>query len=415
METELTVVQVPIGELKPSEYNPRKWSDIARKGVTASLERFGFVQPLVANSAPARKGVIIGGNFKLDIAQKKGMKTLPVVWVNIPDIEKEKELNLRLNKNQGEFDNELLAEFDEDMLKEVGFEGNDLDKIFKDEDEEDFDEEKELKEIVTPTTKLGELYQLGRHRLLCGDATKKEDVEKLTDGSKIDMVFCDPPYGVSYVGKTKDALEIENDKLSGEELATFLSKSFANMFEALKKGGAWYVAGPAGQPYTMIFSKALEPHNWRHTIVWVKNVFVMGRADYHYRHEYIFYGWKEGESHYFIEERDRDTVFETEPTDQEIILHYRANLEKSDVWRFKKPARNKEHPTMKPIELVAQSIRNSSKRDEVILDLFGGSGSTLIAADQISRTCYMLELDPKYCDVIIKRWEKLTGEKAKKI
>lgn len=412
---ELIIHQVNIEELKPADYNPRKWSETARRGLTESLDTFGFVQPIVANSAPERRGVIIGGNFKLNIAKEKGLKTVPVVWVNIPDLKKEKELNLRLNKNQGEFDNDLLSQFDEDMLKQIGWDSKDLDKIFDEDKDDDFDAEEEVKKIVEPTTKLGDIFQLGRHRLICGDATNTEDVKKLTGGVQVDMVFCDPPYGVSYVGKTKDALEIKNDKLLSEELLIFLSKSFSTMFEVLKQGGSWYVAGPAGQPYNMIFNRALEHHNWKHTLVWVKQTFVMGRADYHYKHEIIYYGWKEGAPHYFIDDRTKDTVWEKEPTDEEIIKWFRKEIKKTDVWKFKKPARNKEHPTMKPIGLCQQAIRNSSKRGEIILDLFGGSGSTLVAADQVSRTCYMSELDPKYCDVIIKRWEKLNGEKAVKI
>lgn len=412
---ELTIHQIAIEELKPADYNPRKWSETARRGLTASLDAFGFVQPIVANSAPERRGVIIGGNFKLDIAKEKGMKTVPVVWVNIPDIKKEKELNLRLNKNQGEFDNELLGEFDEDLLKEIGWDSKDLDKIFKDDEEDDFDAEKEVGKIINPTSKLGDIFELGRHRLICGDANSIEDVKKLMGGVQADMVFTDPPYGVSYVGKTKDALEIKNDKLLADELLVFLSKSFSTMFGVLKKGGVWYVAGPAGQPYNMAFNRALENHNWKHTLVWVKQTFVMGRADYHYKHELIYYGWKEGAAHYFTDDRTKDTVWEKEPTDQDILRWFRSEIEKTDVWKFKKPARNREHPTMKPIALCQQAIRNSSKRGEIILDTFGGSGSTLIAAEGVSRVCYISELDPKYCDVIIKRWEKLTGEKAKKI
>lgn len=183
METELIVEQVAIGELKPAEYNPRKWTEKARSGLTKSLDEFGFVAPIVANSAKERRGVVIGGNFKLDIAHKRGLKTVPVVWVNIPDIAREKELNIRLNKNQGEFDTELLAEFEKDMLADVGFESNELDRIFKDENQEDdFDADKEAEKIVTPVAKLGDVYQLGRHRLMCGDSSKKEDVQKLMGG-----------------------------------------------------------------------------------------------------------------------------------------------------------------------------------------------------------------------------------------
>ncbi len=415
MQTELIVKQVPIAELIPAEYNPRKWTEEARKELTKSLGEFGMVQPIVANSNPARKGIVIGGNFKLDILKSKGLTHAPVVWVNLT-LEKEKALNLRLNKNQGDFDFELLAEFEMDMLKEVGFSSKELDKIF-DEDEkgDDFDEDAELAKIVVPVAKLGDIYQLGEHRVMCGDSTKKEDIEKLVGDKKVDMIFVDPPYGVSYVGKTKDALEIKNDKLDSTELEEFLGKAFAIMFEKLRGGGGWYVAGPAGQPFNMAFNRALEHHNWRHTLVWVKNTFAMGRADYHYRHEIIYYGWKEGAPHYFTDDRTKDTVFEQYPTDEEILKWFKKNVDKTDVWRFKKPARNAEHPTMKPVELVAFAIRNSSQRDEIVLDVFAGSGSTLIAAESCHRTAYLCELDPKYVDVIIKRWELLTKRKAIKL
>ena len=182
MQNELKIEQVPISELKPAEYNPRKWSEAARKGLTESLTEFGFVQPIVANAAPERRGVIIGGNFKLDIAKSRGMATVPVAWVNIPDIRREKELNLRLNKNQGEFDFELLADFDEEMLKGVGFDSKEMDKIFSEDGEDDFDGDKEAAAIVTPTSKYGDVYQLGRHRLMCGDSSKAEDVDRLMGG-----------------------------------------------------------------------------------------------------------------------------------------------------------------------------------------------------------------------------------------
>ena len=181
MQTELIVKQVPIDQLKACEYNPRKWTEAARKGLTESLDEFGFMQPIVANSAPERRGVVIGGNFKLDIAQKRGLKELPVVWVSL-SLEKEKALNLRLNKNQGEFDNDLLAEFDATLLAQVGFDSKEIDKIFAEDPEDDFDGEKEAEKITNPTAQAGDVYLLGRHRLMCGDSSKEEDVQKLMGG-----------------------------------------------------------------------------------------------------------------------------------------------------------------------------------------------------------------------------------------
>lgn len=408
MESELKVEQVPIEQLKPADYNPRKWSAQARKGLSDSLDQFGFVQPLVVNSAPERRGVIIGGNFKLDIARQRGLKTLPVVWVNLPDIEKEKNLNIRLNKNQGEFDLDLLADFDPAMLADIGFDSKELDKIFEEEGEDDFDAEKEVAAIVTPTAKLGDVFQIGMHRLMCGDSTDPQHIGKLMDGKTADMVFMDPPYGVSYTGGTKEKLKIENDDLDATQLQAFLEKAFSAVFVNLKRGGSWYVAGPAGQPFNMAFNRGLEPYGWRHTLVWVKNTFVLGRADYHYRHELLFYGWKEGAGHYFTDGRTESTVFEKEPTDEELAKWARTQLEKhGDIWHIKKPARNGEHPTMKPIELVEKAIRNSSRREEIVLDAFLGSAATMVAAHGCARICYGMEFDPRYADVGVRRMLKL--------
>ena len=214
----------------------------------------------------------------------------------------------------------------------------------------------------------------------------------LMDGKMADMVWTDPPYGVSYVGKTKDALEIDNDDLKPAELESFLSAAFTLANEYIQSGGAWYVAAPPGPLFTAFAHPLAALGIWRQTLVWVKSVFVMGRSDYHYRHEAIFYGWKPGGTHYFVDDRTQDTV-----------------------WEFDKPSRNAEHPTMKPIPLIVRAINNSSLKDQVVLDTFGGSGSTLIASEQTGRQCFMMELDPHYVDVIVQRWEQYTGQKAVKI
>jgi len=421
MDTELKVEQVPIGQLIPADYNPRKWSEGARKGLTDSLDAFGFVQPIVANSAPARKGIIIGGNFKLDIATKKGMKTVPVVWVNIPDIQKEKELNLRLNKNQGEFDNDLLAEFDEELLKQVGWESKEIDKIFDEDDEDDFDGDKEAEAIVTPVAKQGDIYQLGRHRLMCGDSANPDDVKKLTGGGMADMVFTDPPYNVNYAGRGKNTSNtIKNDDMDEESFRKMLLAWFQNYSTHLKQGGALYTCY-ASRTHRE-FEDALNGAGFevRNQIIWVKKVASMGWGDYRWKHEPILYCHKKGDTKLnFYGDRKQYTEWTEEMSDDELLKMIKKNITKeeegdSTVWRLHRENKY-DHPTQKPIKLVTIAIRNSSKRDDVVLDLFGGSGSTLIASHEVNRTCWTMELDPKYVDVIIKRWEKATGEKAKKI
>jgi site-specific DNA-methyltransferase (adenine-specific) len=225
--------------------------------------------------------------------------------------------------------------------------------------------------------------------LLCGDSTSIDAVERLMDGHHADMVWTDPPYGVAYVGKTKDALTIENDRLDDAGLEDFLRASLGCALIACRDGASWYIAAPGG-PLFHIFSTVLRPLGvWRETLQWVKNTFVMGRSDYHYRHESIFYGWKPGATHYFVDDRTQDTVLQ-----------------------FDKPARNAEHPTMKPVALIEKCVLNSSKPGEIVLDLFGGSGSTLIACEKTGRVARLMELAPQYCDVICKRFAAFSGKQA---
>jgi DNA modification methylase len=419
MDTDLVIEQVPIEQLVPCDYNPRKWSDAARKGLMASLDEFGMLQPIVANAATDRRGVVIGGNFKLDIALKKGLKTLPVVWVTLTS-EKEKALNLRLNKNQGEFDLDLLSEFDKALLEEVGFESKELDKIFDEDDEDDFDADAEAAAITTPTAKYGEIYELGRHRLMCGDSSKKEDVEKLLGGVLADMVFTDPPYNVNYSGKGKTTSNtIQNDNMDEQSFRTMLNAWFARYAESLKPTGAMYVCY-ASRTHRE-FEDAINANGFevRNQIIWVKKVASFGWGDYRWKHEPILYCHKKGASLNFYGDRKQYTEWTEEPSDTELLKTVRKLVERdeageSTVWRLGREQKY-DHPTQKPVKLVSIAIRNSSKRGDTVLDLFGGSGSTLIAANELNRTAYTMELDPKYVDVIIKRWEKLTGEQAKKI
>lgn len=421
MEGKISIEYVAIEKLVPCDYNPRTWTDTARKQLMRSLDEFGFVQPIVVNSAPNRRGVIIGGNFKLDIARERGVKELPVVWVNLPDIDREKELNLRLNKNQGQFDDDLLAEFDPAMLATVGFDSKELDNIFRDElSDDDFDADAEVAAIVAPTARQGDLYQLGDHRLMCGDSSKQSDVDLLRGGVLADMVFTDPPYNVNYSGNGKTTSNtIQNDNMDEQAFRTMLKAWFACYTASTKPNAPLYCCY-ASRTHRE-FEDALNTNGWevRNQIIWVKKVANMGWGDYRWKHEPIFYCHKRGQSLQFFGDRKQYTEWTEEPTDEELLSAVRKQVTKdeeggSTVWRLGREQKY-DHPTQKPVKLVSIAIRNSSKRDGTVMDLFGGSGSTLIACEQLSRKCLTMELDPKYVDVIVKRWELLTGRKAIKL
>lgn len=392
----MNIQKIKIEKLKRAKYNPRKElkpDDEEYKKLEKSIDEFGSVLPIVVNYDMT----VIGGHQNLTVLENKGYKE---VFCNVVNLNKtqEKALNLALNKISGEWDNDklekLLAELretdiDMDM---TGFSFDEVDDILKDitgSKEDDFDVNQALNEIEEPISKPGDIWLLGKHRLMCGDSTQKEEVMRLMNKQEADMLLTDPPYNVDYVGKTSEALKIENDNMNETEFYNFLIDALRNMFENVKCGGSIYVfhADTEGLNFRNAF-KAVG-FKLAQCLIWVKNTFVMGRQDYQWKHEPILYGWKEGKSHYFINSRSQSTILE-----------------------FDKPTKNAEHPTMKPIDLLAYLIKNSSKEKDIILDLFGGSGSTLIAAEQVNRKCYMMELDPKYCDVIVRRWENLTGQKA---
>lgn len=242
---------------------------------------------------------------------------------------------------------------------------------------------------VEPKTKPGDLYQLGRHRLICGDATVLTDIDKLMAGEKADAIWTDPPYNVAYQGKTKDSLTIENDAMNGEDFYTLLHAAFNNMILHTNSGGAIYIAHADTEG--MNFRKAMVDAGWllKQCLIWVKQSMVMGRQDYHWKHEPILYGWAPGASHNWFTDRKQTTVLE-----------------------FNRPSRNADHPTMKPVELVEYCLGNSCAPQGLVLDCFGGSGTTLIACEKSGRSARLSEIDPKYCDVIVKRWEDYTGKKA---
>lgn len=406
----MKIEKIKIDQLKAAEYNPRRANEKEVEDLKESLKRFGFVEPIVVNSAPKRKDIIIGGHFRVRVAKEMKIKEVPVVYVNIPDIKKEKELNLRLNRNLGQWDLKLLKGFDIDLLKDVGFESSELDRIFEQDILEDnFDADVEYAGIKKPKAKIGDLYLLGKHRLLCGDSIREEDVGRLMEGIKADMVFLDPPYNVNYKGKGKNTSEgILGDKQTEEKFIEFSESWVQRIKEALKEGGVYYICSGYSSYPTFLYALRVNQLYFSQPIIWVKNNTSYGWNDYRYKHEMlikgkkkkekqkkaipILYGWNEGK-HFFIETR-----------------------EEADVWEIKRRASNiMVHPTQKPIELCGRAIRNSSKRDEIVLDLFGGSGTTLISAEKEGRKAYLMELDPKYVDMIIKRWEAYTKKKAIKL
>lgn len=439
---------IPIHQINPAPYNPRKDlkpGDSEYEKIKRSIEEFGYVDPCVWNE---RTGHLVGGHQRFKILVAGGANA---VYCSVVDFEldREKALNVALNKISGEWDlpklKDLLLTWDSDSvdITLTGFDRSEVDDLLRSLDspkeikEDDFDVEGERERIVDPVTQPGDLWILGRHRLLCGDATKSADVDRLMTGATARVVFTDPPYNVAYVGKTKDALRIANDSMPSEQFYEFLRDAFRNMFRVLAPGSAFYVCHADSEGIN--FRRALKDTGGelKQCLIWVKNAFVLGRQDYQWQHEPILYGWKKGAGHKWYGDRKESTVIDgrvplvvTRQEDGSAVLAFQAGAqqvvirtaqyevvyagddENSSLWRFDKPLRNGDHPTMKPVGLPARALRNSSKRGDIALDQFLGGGATLIAAEQTERICYGMELDPKYCDVIVQRWEAFTGRKA---
>lgn len=251
------------------------------------------------------------------------------------------------------------------------------------------DEEYEVSIPVEPKCKLGDTYKLGNHILMCGDSTSPESVRRLIGDRDVDLLLTDPPYNVDYVGKTDEALTIANDAMDDEQYVQFLVEAISNAVEHLKEGASYYIFHADSEGLAVRMAVNASGLRVRQCLIWVKNSIVMGRQDYHWKHEPILYGWKDGAAHYFVNDRTQSTILEVD-----------------------RPQRNDVHPTMKPLPLIKRLVANSTRPGDVVLDLFGGSGTTLIACEEMNRRCFMMEYDPGYCDVIIDRWIKFTGKEA---
>ena len=387
---------IDINKLIPATYNPRKDlkpDDAEYIKIKNSIVKFGFVSPLVIN----KDMTVIGGHQRLKVLKDLGITEVECIVVDL-DKTNEKALNIALNKIQGDWDEDKLEALLQELKLEefdmnlTGFDFDEVDEILNDINgtkEDNFDVDSAYEEIEEPITKPGDVWILGNNRLMCGDSTHKDDIMRLMNNQDADMLLTDPPYNVDYVGKTADALKIVNDNMDDNQFYEFLKLAFKNMFDVTREGASIYVfhADTEG----LNFRKAFKDAGFKlaECLIWKKDCFVMGRQDYQWQHEPVLYGWKEGKAHYFINDRTQSTILE-----------------------FDRPKQSTLHPTMKPIELIAKLIKNSSKENDIILDLFGGSGSTTIAAEQLNRKCYTMELDPKYCDVIVKRWETMTNREA---
>jgi len=438
----LEIVQVPLVDLKLTEYNPRKWNDAQKQELKDSITRFGIVDPILVNNAESRKNIIIGGHFRYTVLKELEYTEVPVIYINIPDLEKEKELCIRLNKNQGEFDMDLLAEFDESFLKDIGFNSEELDTLFDDSDPKDevFDLEKELEKlnIGEITVQKGDVYDLDGSRIMCGDSTVDGEWEKLCQGEKADMCFTDPPYILNYLkgkGRGKDGPTVgfgskKNRRyLETESLPENFTDLWMEQIAKIEKPNFSIIVYENPKNLRTIWN-ALEKHwKYRNTIIWHLNNRMQGfAAKYKFFNKYDFaiVGTEgeveindELEDNPLFQEEYETALFATSgnptwesyekgkkycPTD---FIEYKASDEKSSGQGIIFGT--------KPVEILIPYIKVLTKRGDLIVEPFGGSGSTLIASIKMGRRCFIMEKSPIYTEVILNRWEKMTGKKRVKV
>lgn len=391
-ENEIQVKFCSVDDLIPYVNNSRTHSNEQVTQIAASIKEFGWTNPILVDE---EKG-IIAGHGRLLAAKKLGYDQVPVIELTgLTETQRKAYIiaDNRLALNAG-WDTDLLTLEIKELTDEgfdtslLGFDPKELDALLEPEQVEGLTDEDAVPEVPEePKTKLGDIYQLGKHRLMCGDSCSTNDMEKLCDGQLVDMWLTDPPYNVAYKGGT--GLTIQNDDMADDQFRQFLRDAYVTADLVMKPGAVFYIWHADSEGYN--FRGAAQDAGWkvRQCLIWKKSSMVMGRQDYHWKHEPCLYGWKDGAGHLWASDRKQTTILE-----------------------FDKPVKNGEHPTMKPVALFEYQMLNNTKGGDIVLDSFGGSGTTLLAAEKNGRKAYLMELDPKYCDVIVKRWEDFTGKKA---
>lgn len=427
----LKIEYVAVDSLTPYEKNARSHGKEDLKAIEDSIREFGFVDPI-----GVWHDIIVEGHGRLIAAKQIGMTEVPVIRLDQLTDEQRRAYALAHNKTAE------LSSWNFDLLAAELNNISEIDMTAFGFDAEGIGiEENEIEEVETPEppkkpkSKLNDIYVMGGCRLICGDSTDPNVIARLMNGEKADMLLTDPPYNVALgMGGSKDearkrhrrtdGLVIMNDKMEDEDFYNFLLKFYKAAFENMKEGAAFYVWHADNE--SLNFRKALKDAGvqLRQVLIWNKSAFTLGRQDYQWKHEPCLYGWKDGAAHYFVDDRTQATVFEDAGVDidkmkkdemRELLKKLMADKISTTVLDEDRPTVSKEHPTMKPLKLLARQIKNSSRPGDIVLDTFGGSGSTLMACEQLNRKCYMCELDPQYVDVIVERWEKYTGLKAELI
>lgn len=411
----MEIIKVPINDLKEYKNNAKQHPQEQIEQIKNSIKEFGFNDPIAIDE----NNVIIEGHGRLYAIKELGYEEVECIKLKHLTEEQKRAYILTHNKltmNTGFDADTLKMEIDGILELDMSLFG------FQQADPEEVEED-DYEEVVPkePKAKMGDIYQLGKHRLMCGDSTSKEDAEKLMNGRLADLCLTDPPYNVDYEGS--NGLTIKNDHMEDDKFNEFLYNFYLRMKESLKNGSSFYIfhADTSGGAFRVSLERA--GLQLRQTLIWVKNTIIMGRQDYQWQHEPILYGWKDGASHYFVNDRTQPTVIEdrininklSKEKMKELLKEFYSDKTPTTIIHEDKTTKNDVHPTMKPLKLCGRLLKNSSRPGDLVVDFFGGSGSTMMACEQIGRECYTMEYDPKYVDVIIDRWEKLTGNKAIKL